>query len=78
MQWRAVESSQISEVGHDSDNQTLGVRFKGKGKWAASEYHYQFVSDDLFQAMLTAESVGKFFAERIKAFPNDYPYTKVA
>ena len=78
MDWKPVESSQISEVGYDAETETLGIRFKAKGKWPASEYHYSFVNSDTYYALMTAESIGKYFADNIKSDAVKYPYTKVA
>lgn len=82
MEWTEVDSSQIKAVGHDPETNTLGVRFHpGKKAREAglpfSEYHYCDVSDDMFQAMRTAASVGTWFGENIKAFPERFPFTKI-
>lgn len=77
MEWTPVESSQISEVGYDAETQTLGIRFKPSGKYPASEYHYSFVDSDTYYALMTAESIGKYFGATIKADPVKYPYRKV-
>ena len=34
MNWTAVESTQIAEVGYEAATRTMGIRFKAKGKWA--------------------------------------------
>ncbi len=78
MEWKTVDSSQISEVGYDPETATLGIRFKAGKKSPASEYHYADVTDDVYQGLLTATSVGRYFAEQIKQRPDLYPYTKVA
>ena len=87
MEWKAVESSQISEVGYDAESSTLGIRFKAgkRGKSGqqvsehdfVSEYHYQNVKPEMYQSLLNAESVGKYFGEFIKPFPAKYPFTKI-
>ena len=82
MEWVEVDSSQIKAVGHDAETNTLGVRFHpGKRDREAglpySEYHYRDVSDDMFQAMRSAESVGTWFGENIKRFPEQYPFVKI-
>ena len=82
MQWQAVESSQIAEVGYDHTSGTLGIRFKPTRKQqeagqAGSEYHYTNVSPEMHQELITADSVGKYFGENIKPFPQLYPYTKI-
>jgi CubicO group peptidase (beta-lactamase class C family) len=81
MEWTAVESSQIAEVGFETPN-TLGVKFlpNKKQKEAGqpgSEYHYANVDYDLFNALIAAVSHGQFFGENIKKHPELYPYTKI-
>jgi hypothetical protein len=66
MNWQAVVSSQISEVGYDSESKTLGVRFKATSRSAASEYHYAGVPAPMHRAMVAAKSVGSFFDSEIK------------
>ena len=78
MEWTAVESSQISEVGYDAATSTLGIRFKPGKKSPASEYHYANVPTSVYENLVMADSVGGFFTENIKNNPADYPYTKVA
>lgn len=83
MDWKAVESSQISQIGYDADTETLGIRFKPTKKQAetnqpGSEYHYSFVEPDTYAALMTAESIGRYFGEVIKADPVKYPYVKVS
>lgn len=56
------KSSQMSEHGYDSVNNTLAVRFKSGGL-----YHYKGVPKDVYDKMLKAESFGKFFHANIKA-----------
>ena len=83
MQWQAVDSSQISEIGYESGAEyPLGIRFPPNKKQQAagepgSEYHYKGVAHDMFVALSEAESVGKFFGDYIKRFPDVYPFVKV-
>ena len=77
MKFRKVESSQISEVGYEPETETLGIRFKAKGDWPASEYHYANVNETIHKALLDAESVGKAFQFYIKANPKLYPHIKI-
>ena len=76
MQWQTVESSQIAEVGFEEPD-TLGIRFKGNGRFPASEYHYSNVPDHVYGALVAAKSVGKFFEANIKSSPETYPYRKM-
>ena len=83
MEYKAVESSQIEAVAHDPETNTLGIRFhpnkhqKEAGE-RGSEYHYSGVSDKLYEGLVGAVSVGKFFAEHIKNDPDSFPFTKVS
>lgn len=75
MEWQAVESSRIREVGYDESSEVLGIRFiRGDGY---SEYHYRHVPSRVHRALLKAESIGTYFAENIKNRPDLYPFTKV-
>lgn len=61
----AVESSNIEAIAHDSIHTRLLVFFKNK-----TVYAYAGVPKEKYDAMLAAESKGKFFAAEIKeAFP---------
>ena len=76
MEYTKVESSQIEAVAHDPETNTLGIRFKSKK--GPSEYHYQNVSDKLYEGLVGAVSVGKFFGEHIKNDPVSFPFRKVS
>jgi hypothetical protein len=65
-----VESSQIHSVGHKSGK--LYVKFH-KG----SIYEYDGVKEEQYQAMLAAESTGKFFNSEIRANPKKHPFRKL-
>lgn len=83
MKYKAVESSQIEAVAHDPETNTLGIRFKpNKHQKEAgergSEYHYSNVSDKLYEGLVGAVSVGKFFAEHIKNDPLSFPFVRVS
>lgn len=54
-----VKSSNIEAIGHHKGD--LHVRFVG-----GSTYRYKDVPADLHSQMLEAESVGKFFRDRIR------------
>jgi hypothetical protein len=83
MQWTAVESSQISEIGYEGGAEyPLGIKFPPNKKQKAagepgSEYRYKNVSPELFAEFLAADSIGSFFGTRIKSRPDLYPYVKV-
>jgi len=64
-----VTSSNLVAVGYDKEGQLLHVEFKN-----GLTYAYQGVPDQLYQDLLSAESLGSFFHKNIRT---DYPYTKV-
>ena len=67
-----VESSQLAAVGHDAETNTLRVQFK-----SGATYDYSGVAAEKFEAMLAADSLGKFFGSEIKAKVDDHPFTKI-
>ena len=66
-----VKSSQIESVGHDPETSTLAIRFKSGGT-----YHYQNVSADQHNDLVSAESVGSHFHNGIKKNSKAHPYKK--
>tara|TARA_R110001599_G_scaffold15757_1_gene65360 strand:+ start:25643 stop:25894 length:252 start_codon:yes stop_codon:yes gene_type:complete len=69
-----VESSNIEEVAHSSQqsgsnkpmaDETLIIKFKGGAK-----YQYSPVSEAMFDNMMQAESLGKWFWQNIRDKPN--------
>lgn len=65
-----VESSNLHSVGYDADTQTLAVQF-----WDGNDpntripghmYHYFEVPAHIHQAMMKAESVGKYFYANVR------------
>ena len=83
MNWTAVESSQIAQVGYEEGAEyPLGIRFTPTKKQkeaglSGSEYHYANVSVELALALTQAISVGQFFGQNIKPFPTQFPYKKM-
>ena len=83
MQWKAVDSSQISEIGYESGAEyPLGIKFTPNKKQKAagepgSEYHYKNITPELHAEFMESESIGSFFGTRIKSRPDLYPYVKV-
>lgn len=72
-----IESSQIAQVGHDAETNTLAIRFKNWKGVPTSLYHYQNFTADDFAAFMAAESKGKHFGAHIKPFAEKYPYKKI-
>lgn len=62
----AVESSQISAVGYDTNSRTLAVQFPGRGATPGSVYHYSNVPPEVFAEFQAAESKGTFFGKNIR------------
>lgn len=68
-----VDSSQIESIGYTAETQKLEVEFK-----TGSIYEYSNVEAETHEAMIKADSVGKFFGQTIKPFPEKYPFVKTA
>ena len=69
MQRVSVSSSNISSIGYDPGTGILEIEFKSGGI-----YQYSNVSTEVYQALLSAPSVGKFFYQNIKS---SYEYSKI-
>src|SRR5438128_2532557 len=57
-----VDSSSIKELGYDPFSGTLAVRF-----YSGSTYHFKGVSQEAYESLSSAESIGKHFHEKIKS-----------
>ena len=64
MQRQPVESTSIYSAGYDPATSTLEVEFRNH-----RIYRYIGVPPEVYEALLTAESVGRYFAYNIR---NDY------
>lgn len=58
---KPVNSSNIKEVGWDGDMKILQVNF-----WNGAIYQYHPVTATGYQALLSAESIGKYFNENFR------------
>jgi hypothetical protein len=65
----SVSSSNIAAVGHDESSQTLEIEFLN-----GSVYEYYDVPEYVYQELISAPSVGGYFAQRIK---NVYGFSRV-
>ena len=71
----AVESSNVDQVGYDTEKKELHVRFKGN----AATYCYADVPVEKFNELKAAKSVGKYLNKSIKGvhvfdkLPNEHP-----
>lgn len=80
--WKPAVSSQIAEYGHDATTLTLGIRFKPSKRQIelgelATEYHYYNVTPELYAEFDAADSKGSFLADRLKPFPETFPFLKI-
>lgn len=64
----SVSSSNIASVGHDDSSQTLEVEFLD-----GAIYEYYEVPENVFQELVAASSVGRYFAQQIK---NVYSFSR--
>ena len=62
MTMKPVSSSNIKEVGHDPDTNTLGIRFHD-----GSLFHYPNVTADEHAAFINADSLGSHFHKNIRS-----------
>ena len=67
---KSVKSSQIKSVGYDQDSSTLYVEFSN-----GVIYQYYGISPDRHYLMMGAESIGKYFRDKIRDMP-DQLYSK--
>ena len=56
-----VSSSNIAAIGFDDEKRILAIEFK-----SGSIYHYAGVSADLALDLVHADSIGRFYAQKIK------------
>lgn len=66
-----VVSSQISQVGYKPETRQLRVVFNHKG----SIYDYEGVSQEVFDSLVNAPSVGSYFTAAVK---NSFTFRRVA
>ena len=64
-----VSSSNLAEVGYDSDKQILYIRFHD-----GSLYAYHYVPSEVYRSLMCAPSKGKFLHQGIKGI---YPYERL-
>lgn len=65
MNMQRVSSSTIHAIGYDFGARDLDVQFKSKGE-PGPVYRYRDVPRASYDALMGAESIGKFFAAHIK------------
>jgi hypothetical protein len=69
MERKSVNSSNLVSVGYAPDSETLEVEFKNSGI-----YQYFNVPLVMYERLMTADSIGKYFNAEIK---EAYPCSKV-
>lgn len=69
MEFISVSSSNISAVGYDRNTHVLDVVFHG-----GREYTYSGVPENIYNNLISAGSVGRYFASFVK---NNYPYSQI-
>lgn len=72
-----VTSSQFAAYGHSPELNLLAIQFHPKKSGAVDTYHYQGVDAAMFAKFQASESAGSFFIQRIKKFPDLFPYQKL-
>jgi hypothetical protein len=79
---KPCDSSQIHAHGFDPATGTLALQFKRKGpdgeRVGGSVYHYTGCTPEFYKEFCGAESLGKFFGERIKPNADKFPFEKQA
>lgn len=68
VEMKAVESSNILEVGYDEDGEVLYITFN-----SGVTYSYDMVPQAIYEELLAADSVGSYFNKNIKGY---YEFTK--
>jgi len=69
MERENVSSSNLASVGYDEENEILEIEFNHGGI-----YQYFNVPINEYEALMSADSHGKYFAANIR---NDYEYQKL-
>lgn len=73
-----VTSSRIAAIGFDPDSFTLAVKFPPAKKSPTGKiYHYASVSEELYDDLMNAESIGVFFGQNIQSYAERYPFVCV-
>lgn len=68
MNWLQVTSSDIASIGYNNQTKQLGIMFHRTGC-----YIYENVPREVFNEMKNANSIGRFFHQKIK---DSYVYFK--
>ena len=68
MERQEVDSSNIDAIGYDEVTETLEIEFR------IGVYQYKNVPEYMYNDLMNADSIGRFFHENIK---DVYPYSRV-
>lgn len=75
MKMEPVKSSQIQAIGYDAAQQLLRVQFHPKkDEKEGVMYEYSRVTPEIHQALMSAESLGRFFGTVIRADKKAFPF----
>ena len=69
LEMQYVESSNIQAVGYDEDKEILVLDFN-----SGTTYQYENVPVGVYQGLMDAESIGKYFHKNIRSV---YEYSKI-
>lgn len=69
MQRQKVQSSNLSSIGYDEENQLLEIEFNH-----GRVYEYFDVPNDVYEELMNASSHGRYFISEIK---DSYDYNKI-
>lgn len=72
MQLIPITSSNLAQIGYDSDTMLMQIMFKN-----GSLYSYANVEPDTYNEMMTSDDPGRYFAEIIKPQRDHYIFTRV-
>jgi hypothetical protein len=78
MELTPCESSQISATGYDAVSKKMRIQFKDRNGNPGSVYDYDNVEARVYDAMISAPSIGSFFSSEIKKNPARFPYRKLS
>ena len=73
MELQQLTSTLLDSVGFNAEESLLFVRFKGKD----DIYSFANIPPEMYEEMVTSESVGKFFSQNIKPFKERFPYANL-
>jgi hypothetical protein len=73
LKWQSTDSSNIEAIKYTRTTQKLRIEFK-----SGSIYEYDYVTEALYNRLLSASSVGSFFYWNIREKPGKHPYSQIS